>query len=166
MHIGSDVHVDQTWGSVTVHRRWGCVDRRSNRSKVEGKLTMGLPKARWSDYREGSAVRWARHDRSGTNSAFGSWLDRWLVLWLDRRLVRGWIDVWFAHWICVWFMALSFSRSLSLLVCWALSFSGSLSLLRMEGNGLKVKWICKMISGSNEQNFGQTEIIFRKFYFS
>ena len=83
--------------------RW-CVDRRSNRSKVEGKLTVGLPKARWSDHREGSAVRWARRDRSGTNSVFGSWLDRRLVLWLDRHLVRGWIDVWFAHWTGVWFV--------------------------------------------------------------
>ena len=33
------------------------------------------------------------------------------------------------------------------------------------GNGLKVKWNCKTISESNEQNFGQTEIIFRKFNF-
>ena len=58
----------------------------------------------------------------------------------------------------------SFGRSLYFRG-WALSFSGSLSLLRVEGNGLKVKWICKMISGSNEQNFSQTEIIFQKFYF-
>ena len=100
----------------------------------------------------------------------------------DRRrdwAARCWINVWFmvgsafgsltgsafGSLIGVWFMALSFSRSLSLLVHWALSFFGSLSLLRMEGNGLKVKWICKMISESNEQNFNQTEIIFRKFYF-
>ena len=169
---GSDLCVLRRWGSV----RWGevcvsevcgseggevrCVDRRSktvkggrkthrrsafgsviglpwrigdevrwgdvwigglNRSKVEGKLIVGLRLARWSDYHEGLAVRWARRDRSR----------------LDWRLVRG----------------------------WALSFSRSLSLLRVEGNGLKVKWICKTISGSNEQNFGQTEIIFRKFYF-
>ena len=150
MWIGLVCFTEVGFGDSASAVRW-CVDRRSNRSKVEGKLTVGLPKARWSDHREGSAVRWARRDRSGTNSAFGSWLDRRLVLWLDRRLVRGWIDVWFAHWIGVWFVALSFSRSLS--------------LLRMEGNGLKVKWICKMISGSNEQNFGQTEIIFQKFYF-
>ena len=58
----------------------------------------------------------------------------------------------------------SFGRSLYFRG-WALSFSGSLSLLRVEGNGLKVKWICKMISESNEQNFSQTEIIFQKFYF-
>ena len=100
----------------------------------------------------------------------------------DRRrdwAARCWISVWFmarsafgsltgsafGSLIGVWFMALSFSRSLSLLVRWALSFFGSLSLLHMEGNGLKVKWICKMISESNEQNFNQTEIIFRKFYF-
>ena len=61
--------------------------------------------------------------------------------------------------------ALSLSHSLSLLVRWGVWFSGSLSLLHVEGNGLKVKWICKMISRSNEANFGQTEIIFRKFYF-
>ena len=156
MHIGSDVHVDQTWGSVIVHRRWGCMDRRSNWSKVEGKLTVGLPKARWSDYREGSAVRWARHDRSGTKSAFASqwWIGVWDACWsafgslYDRRLDRS----------------LSLSRSLRLVRC-VLSFCGSLSLLCVWGKCLKVKWFCKMIFGSNEANFGQTEIIFRKIYF-
>ena len=96
MHIESDVHVDQTWGSVTVHRRWGCVDRRSNRSKVEGKLTVGLPKARWSDYREGSAVRWVRRDRSGMKSAFASqW---WIGVWFVTKSAFGLalIGVWFA----------------------------------------------------------------------
>ena len=33
------------------------------------------------------------------------------------------------------------------------------------GNRLKVKQLCKMISGSTSVNFGQTEIIFRKIYF-
>ena len=61
--------------------------------------------------------------------------------------------------------SLSLSRSLSLLVRWGVWFSGSLSLLSVKGNGLKVKWICKMISGSNKANFGQTEMNFRKFYF-
>ena len=101
MHIGSNVHVDWTWGSVIVHRRWGCVDRRSNRSKVEGKLTVGLTKARWSDYCEGSAVRWAQRDRSGTKSAFASqwWIGiccsgglAFASFWcacLDRRLLRN-----------------------------------------------------------------------------
>ena len=113
--------------------RW-CVDQRLNRSKVEGKLTVGLPKARWSNYREGSAMRWARRDRSG----------------LDRCLVR-------------WSAFLSLSRSFGSLSSFFLSLS--LSLLHVEGNGLKVKLICKTISRSNEQNFGQTEITFRKFYF-
>ena len=165
--------------------RW-CVDQRSNRLKVEGKLTMGLPKAQWSNYHEGSAVRWAWRDRSGTKSAFGSltgsafgsWLDRRL----DRHLVRDEIGVWIGVWFVTksafgsltgsafgsltnWRLDRSFSGLLSLLVHWVLSFSGSLSLLRVEGNGLKVKWICKMISGSNEANFGQTEMNFRKFYF-
>ena len=72
---------------------------------------------------------------------------------LDRRLVRGWIGVWFAE------LFLSLALSLSF---------GSVSsffLLHVEGNGLKVKWIYKTIFRSNEQNFGQTEIIFQKFYF-
>ena len=158
MHIGSDVHVDRTWGSVIVHRRWGCVDWRSNRSKVEGKLTVGLPKAWWSDYCEGSAVRWARRDRSGTKSAFASqwWIGVWDARWsafgslCDRRLDHS--------------LSLSRSRSLHLVRC-VLSFCGSLSLLRVWGKCLKVKWFCKMISESNEANFGQTEIIFRKIYF-
>ena len=77
--------------------RW-CVDQRSNRLKVEGKLTVGLPKAQWSDYHEGSAVRWAWRDCSGTKSVFGSWLDRRLVRWLDRHLDRGWIGVWIGIW--------------------------------------------------------------------
>ena len=33
------------------------------------------------------------------------------------------------------------------------------------GNRLKVKQVCKMISGSTSVNFGQTEMIFRKIYF-
>ena len=57
-------------------------------------------------------------------------------------------------WIDVWFVAGSAFGSLS-----------SFFLLHVEGNGLKVKWIYKTIFRSNEQNFGQTEIIFQKFYF-
>ena len=163
MHIGSDVHVDQTWGSVTVHRRWGCVDRRSNRSKVEGKLTVGLPKARWSDYREGSAVRWVRRDRSRMKSAFASqwWIGVWDARWLAFGLLIG---VWFTLWSAFGSFSLSLSLSLRLVRC-VLSFCGSLSLLCVWGKCLKVKWFCKMISESNEANFGQTEIIFRKIYF-
>ena len=50
------------------------------------------------------------------------------------------------------FLPLSLSLALSLFCAW-------------PGNGLKVKWKCKTISGSKALNFGQTEIIFRKFYF-
>ena len=71
-------------------------------------------------------------------------------------------------WIDVWFVAGSAFGSLSsFFLSLSLSF-GSVSsffLLQVEGNGLKVKWIYKTIFRSNEQNFGQTEIIFQKFYF-
>ena len=58
----------------------------------------------------------------------------------------------------------SFGRSLYFVAELFLSLALSLFCVWL-GNGLKVKWNCKTISGSNEQNFGQTEIIFRKFYF-
>ena len=153
MHIGSDVHVDQSWGSVTMHRRWGCVDRRSNRSKVEGKLTVDLPKARWSDYREGSTVRWARR---GTKSPFAS---------------QWWIGVWDTRWSAfgsqVWSAFGSFSLSLTLrLFAKCVLFAECVSLFyACYGKCLKVKRLCKMISRSTSANFGQTEIIFRKIYF-
>ena len=81
---------------------------------------------------------------------------------MDRHLGRSLIGVWFALWsvfgsFFLW-LALTFVR-------WVLSFCGSLSLLRVWGKCLKVKWFCKMIFRSNEANFGQKEIIFRKFYF-
>ena len=82
------------------------------------------------------------------------------------RLAQCWIGVRFVAGSA--FASLSsffLSLSLSLLVRWALSFFCFLSLLHVEGNGLKVKWICKTISRSNEQNFSQTEIIFQKFYY-
>ena len=64
--------------------------------------------------------------------------------------------------------------SSSLFVIWALSFfcsrgfflSVALSLFcACYGKCLKVKQLCKMISGSTSANFGQTKIIFRKIYF-
>ena len=64
--------------------------------------------------------------------------------------------------------------SSSLFVIWALSFfcsrgffiSVALSLFcACYEKCLKVKRLCKMISGSTSANFGQTEIIFRKIYF-
>ena len=55
---------------------------------------------------------------------------------------------------------LGFGQSLLSLLSFSLSF-----FCAWPENGLKVKWKCKTISGSNEYNFGQTEIIFRKFYF-
>ena len=64
--------------------------------------------------------------------------------------------------------------SSSLFVIWALSLfclrgfflSVALSLFCVcYGKCLKVKRLCKMISGSTSANFGQTEIIFRKKYF-
>ena len=169
---------------MTVHRRWGCVDRRSNRSKVEGKLTVGLPKARWSDYREGSAVRWARHDWSGTKSAFASqwWISVCFAV-VDRRSLRfgavfgsafasqWWIGVWDTRWSAFGSQVLSvfgsFSLSLTLrLFAKCVWFAECVSLFyACYGKCLKVKRLCKMISRSTSANFGQTEIIFRKIYF-
>ena len=163
MHIGSDVHVDRTWGSVIMHRRWGDVwiegrigQRWKENSpwvflKLDDRTT--VKDWRWGELGVTGVGRNQRLLRSG-GSAFGT-----LV---DRRLVHFVIGVWFTLWSAfgsfgVW-LALSFVR-------WVLSFCGSLSLLRVWGKCLKVKWFCKMISGSNEANFGQTEIIFLKFYF-
>ena len=163
MHIGSDVHVDRSWGSVTVHRRWGCVDRRSNRSKVEEKLT-------------GSAVRWARCDQSGGLAFASQW-------WIDRRSLRSGgfafgtlADQRFVRWSAfrsqVWsafgsvslsLVANDLSLSLRLVVCFRCF--GWVCFFHTYGNRLKVKQVCKMISGSTSVNFGQTKIIFRKIYF-
>ena len=77
------------------------------------------------------------------------------VFWVRRS---SWIDLAFACAGCwcdlssVLSLSLSLSLALSLFCAW-------------PGNGLKVKWFCKMIFGSNEANFGQTEMVFRKFYF-
>ena len=124
------------WGEVMcVDRRevrWGVWIRGLKRSKVEGKLTVGLRLARWSDYHEGSAerwgeVRWCVDRRSKTvkggrkthrGFAFGSVIElpwriggevssAWPgVGWID---VSGWIGGQGGGW------ALSFSHSLSLL---------------------------------------------------
>ena len=175
MHIGSNVHVDRSWGLVIVHRQWGCVDRRSNRSKVEEKLT-------------GSVVRWARRDWSGTKLAFASqwWIGVCFVsmLYLDRRLLRcggsafGTLADWrLVHWSAfgsqVWLAFGSFSLSLATFVCWVcfvvfccVLFAECVSLFcTCYENRLKIKRLCKMIFGSTSVNFGQTEIIFRKIYF-
>ena len=95
------VGVDRTCVWIKGGVRWGvCLEgvwiegevrlgvwiRGVKRSTVEGKLTVGLRLARWSDYREGSEVRWARRDPEWAGSVW---------------VVDGW--------------ALSFSRSLSLL---------------------------------------------------
>ena len=139
MHIGSDLCVLRRWGSVTVHRQW-------------------------SDYHEGSAVRWARRYQSGTTSAFasqcgirirfeagsvfGSWRNRRLVWrWsafrtlVDRRLVR-----WSAFsLLCDRRLDRSFSSSLSLLFAeFFLSVALSLSFARVrkmfKGKNDSVKW--------------------------
>ena len=182
MHIRSDVHVDRTCvfygggGSVTVHRRWGDVwigARIGQRWKEKSSwvfLKLGdrttVKDRRWGELDMTGMGRNRRLLCSG-GSAFASWRNRRLVRrWsafgtlADSRLVR-----WSAfgslcdrRWSFFLWLALSFVR-------WVLSFCGSLSLLRVWGKCLKVKWFCKMISESNEANFGQTEIIFRKFYF-
>ena len=66
------------------------------------------------------------------------------------RYRRAWL--WTISTLSSFFLPLSLSLALSLFCTW-------------PGNGLKVKWKCKTISGSKALNFGQTEIIFRKFYF-
>ena len=102
---------------------------------------------------------------SSTIWGMGSQSNDWGIAWrtssvlgflgsselLDRsRLRRCWVLV----------------RSLFRAVSLSLSLSLALSLFcTWPGNGLKVKWFCKMISESNEANFGQTEMVFRKFYF-
>ena len=61
--------------------------------------------------------------------------------------------LWTISTLSSFFLPLSLSLALSLFCAW-------------PGSGLKVKWKCKTISESKALNFGQTEIIFRKFYFS
>ena len=132
--------------------------------------------------------------RSG-GSAFASFrCCVWIVVCfvvVDQHLGRSLIGVWFAGLSLVW-IVLSLSRcerSLSLAVfvsvfCCVLAKRVSLSLAAFVsvfccvlakrvslfyacyGNHLKVKRLCKMIFGLTSVNFGQTEIIFRKIYFS
>ena len=153
MWIGLVCFTEVGFGDSALAVRW-CVDRRSNRSKVEGKLIVGLPKARWSDYREGSAVRWARRDQSGTKSGFASqwWIGIWFEAgsvfgsWRNRRLVRRWsafgtlVDRRLVCFVIGVWIVLSLARSLfyslSSFFLWL-----SLSLLRVWGKCLKVKMI-------------------------
>ena len=144
---------DQTCVWIGGGVRWGevmCVDRREvrwcvwigglKRSKVEGKLTVGLHLARWSDYREGSVERWCVDRRSKTvkggrkthrGFAFGS------VIELPWRIGGEVSSVWVAGLVVKEMAELFLSLTLSLFCAWL-------------GNGLKVKWKCKTISGSNE----------------
>ena len=88
--------------------------------------------------------------RSG-GSVFGMLADRRLVRRCDRRLDRS-----LSLWRCI--------CSLSAFCC--VLFAECVSLFfACYGKCLKVKWLCKMISGSTSANFGQTKIIFRKIYF-
>ena len=163
MWIGLVCFTEVGFGDSALAVRW-CVDRRSNRSKVEGKLTVGFPKARWSDYREGSAVRWAWCDQSGTKSAFASqwWIGIWFEVgsvfgsWRNRRLVRRWsafgtlVDRRLVCWsafslLCDRHLDRSFSSSLSLLFAeFFLSVALSLSFARVrkmfKGKNDSVKW--------------------------
>ena len=161
MHIGSNVHVDRTcvlrrWGSVTVHRRWGDVwiGGRIGQRWMENSpwvfLKLGdrtIVKDRWWGELGVTGVGRNRHLLRSGGSVFGTLA--------DRRLVHFVIGVWI-----VLSLARSLFCSLSSFFLWL-----SLSLLRVWGKCLKVKWFCKMIFGSNEANFCQKEIIFRKFYF-
>ena len=92
---------------------------------------------------------------------------------VDRHLGRSLIDVWFADRRLVRRSDRRLDRSLSLsryvcslsVFCCVL-FAECVSLFcTCYGNRLKIKRLCKMISGSTSVNFGQTEIIFRKIYF-
>ena len=99
--------------------------------------------------------------RSG-GSAFASfrccvWIGVCFVV-VDRCLECSLISIWFAGLIGVW-IVLSLSLTLRL-------FAKCVSLFcACYGKCLKVKQLCKMISGSTSVNFGQTEMIFRKIYF-
>ena len=118
---GRKTHRGSAFGSVIGLRwriggevRWGDVWIGGlKRSMVEGKLTVGLRLARWSNYREGLAVRWARCDLEWAGS-----------VWVAGLVVKEVAE-------------LFLSLTLSLFCAWL-------------GNGLKVKWKCKTISGSNE----------------
>ena len=91
----------------------------------------------------------------------------WIGIWDARWLTFGsLIGVWFVGLIGVW-IVLSLSRYICLLsVFCCVLFAECVSLFcTCYGNRLKIKRLCKMISGSTSVNFGQTEIIFRKIYF-
>ena len=157
MHIGSNVHVDRTcvlrrWGSVTVHRRWGDV---WSGGQIGQRWKENSP---WIFLKLGDRTtvkdqQWGELGVTGVgqNRRLLRWLDWHLLRWLDWRLVREEIGVCFAtmdrrsvRWSAFGSLTdrrldRSFSGSLSLLVRWVFSFSGSLSLLRVEGNSLKVK---------------------------
>ena len=65
----------------------------------------------------------------------------------------------------VW-IGLSLSRCVCSLSVFCCVLAKRVSLFcACYGNRLKVKRLCKMISGSTSVNFGQMEIIFRKIYF-
>ena len=105
--------------------------------------------------------------RSG-GSAFASfrcyvWIGVCFVV-VDWRLGRSLIDVWFTDWRLDCSLSLSL-RLFAECVCCVL-FTECVSLFcTCYENRLKIKRLCKMISGSTSVNFGQMEIIFRKIYF-
>ena len=101
------------------------------------------------------SVRWGfEMVRSNGFSGFDEWvfsIRRSAIKWVRRSRSR-FLGSRFLFFLSLCASELFLSLALSLFCAWL-------------GNGLKVKWNCKTISESNEQNFGQTEIIFRKFYF-
>ena len=87
---GSDLCVDRRWGEVRWGEvRWGVWIGGVKRSTGEGKLTMGLCLARWSNYRDGE-------DRMAELGVTRSELDRceWLMAELFLSLALSLFCAW------------------------------------------------------------------------
>ena len=109
---------------------------------------------RWGEFGVTGVGRNRRLLRSG-GSAFRTLTDRHLVCWSAfGSLIGVWIVLSLSRYVC----------SLSVFCCVLFTECVSLFCTCYE-NRLKIKRLCKMISGSTSVNFGQTKIIFRKIYF-
>ena len=163
------------WIGVGV--RWQCIGSEDVwiGGRIGQRWKKNSPDRRWGELGVTGVEPNLRLLRSG-GSAFASFrCCVWIVVCfvvVDRHLGLSLIGIWFAGLSLVW-IVLSLSRcerSLSLAVfvsvfCCVLAKRVSL-FCACYGNHLKVKRLCKMISGLTSVNFGQTEIIFRKIYFS
>ena len=141
--------------------RWGVWIGGVKRSTGEGKLTVSLCLARWSDWLDRWSTGWAQRDPEWAGSSAFVWIgvSLWLsshspwvcIVWLgDQTTMR---DRWSTGWARrdpMWAGSVSVAGSEGV-AGWALFLSLALSLFyAWPGNDLKWKWKCKIITGSKE----------------